>query len=230
MKELYSYFKSIDKIWKGIWLFIFCGFITLDIIAPNFFGVTLLKLLGVGICTLYVIVNFAKDRLLLIAFCLTFIADILLAINNVSIFGIYTFILAQFMHFSRLKSLKRNTIISLAAGISVYFVLATLAGPYSVYLLGVVYAFLLISNLTLSYKWHATSKKSNHALCAFFGFALFFCCDFCVAGSFFSSISVLPLGLKRLFDFFAWFFYFPSQVLLSNSSKKLSKHAELWYN
>ncbi len=208
-------------------MFIFCGFITLDIIAPNFFGVTLLKLLGVGICTLYVIVNFSKDRLLLIAFSLTFIADILLAINNVSIFGIYTFILAQFMHFSRLKSLGEKKIIGLVFGISAYFILATLAGRYTIYLLGALYAFFLISNLALAYRWHYTSKGSDHALCAFYGFALFFCCDFCVAGSFFSAIGVLPIALKRLFDFLAWAFYFPSQILLSNSSKKLSKRVKL---
>ncbi len=227
MKQLFAYFKSIDIGWKGIWLFIFCGFITLDILAPGFFGVTLLKLLGVGICTLYVIVNFKKDQLLLIAFLLTFLADILLAINNVSTFGIFAFIIAQFFHFSRLRSSGNKFIAASLCGISAYFILAILAGQYSIYLLGAVYAFFLIANLLLSFRWHENARKSDQALCAFFGFALFFCCDFCVAGSFFSSIHVLPFALKRLFDFFAWFFYFPSQVLLSNSSKKLSKHAKL---
>ena len=71
MKQLAAYFKSIDKGWKGIWLFIFFGFVILDIFIPGFFGITLLKLLGVAICTLYVITNFKKDQLLVIAFSLT---------------------------------------------------------------------------------------------------------------------------------------------------------------
>lgn len=227
MKQLLAYFKSIDKIWRVIWIFIFCGFITLDIVAPTFFGVTLLKLLGVGICTLYVIVNFTSDHLLVTAFVLTFIADILLAINNVSLFGLFTFILAQFFHFARLKKLEKRSIIILTVAISAYFIISNLVGKFTIYLLGAVYAFFLISNLILALKWHSSKPKSDQALCAFYGFSMFFCCDFCVAGSFFSAISILPRVAKHTFDFLAWAFYFPSQVLLSNSSKKLSKKAEL---
>ena len=227
MKDLVAYFKSIDKIWRAIWTIIFIGFITLDLFAPGFFGVTLLKLLGVAICVVFVIANYRKDHPLLAACSLTFFSDLLLAANNVSIFGVFTFILAQFLHFARLNGLSNKKVLIFILVISTYFVFATMAGKYTIFLLGVLYAAFLISNLLLAFRWHSDRPKSTHALCAFFGFVLFFCCDFCVAGSFFSAIGVLPLFLKRIFDFTAWAFYFPSQVLLANSSKKLSKPAKL---
>ncbi|MBR5621388.1 hypothetical protein IKW75_02830 [Candidatus Saccharibacteria bacterium] len=226
MKELFSYFKRVDHIWQGIWLFIFCGFISLDAFFPNFFGVTMLKLLGIAFCFIYVIYKFPHDKLIVLAFLLTFIADLVLAFNNTSRIGVLIFTLAQFAHFARIKPLgKREAPIAIAALVA-YIILAFAAGPYSIYLLGTIYAFFLVSNLILAYKWHKKSPKSGAGLSAFYGFIFFMCCDLCVAGSFFSTIHILPLFIKRLFDFFAWAFYYPSQVLISNSSKKKPKTVE----
>lgn len=223
MKELFSYFKRVDKVWKGIWLFIFCGFISLDAFFPNFFGVTMLKLLGLAFCFIYVIQKYSSDKLLVVAFFLTFTADLVLAFNNVSRIGVLIFVLAQFAHFARIKPLGKNVAPFAVGALLAYIILAFAAGPYCIYLLGAIYAFFLVSNLILSYKWHKKSPKNGSAISAFYGFSLFLCCDLCVAGSFFAHIHILPFFLKRLFDFLAWGFYYPSQVLISNSSTKKPK-------
>lgn len=53
---------------------------------------------------------------------------------------------------------------------------------------------------------------------AVLGFILFFCCDFNVALSYLAVTGVLPIKVAVFANFFAWFFYYPSQVLISNSS------------
>lgn len=221
MKRLFNYFHRIDKIWRLIWLFIFAGFVTMDAFFPGFFGITFLKLLGIGLCLVYVIQKHHEDYLLLLAFSATFIADLLLAVNNTSLFGVFIFAIAQFLHFSRLKQLKTKYIYAIATIITIFFIATAALGAYSIVLIGSIYAFFLISNLILSFKWYksARSEKKNPAFCALAGFILFACCDLCVAGSFFSGLHALPFIFKRLFDFFAWVFYYPSQVLISNSSR-----------
>lgn len=225
MNRLLSYFRQIDKIWRLIWLFIFAGFLSLDAFFPGFFGITFLKLLGIGLCLVYVIQKHREDYLLQLAFAATFIADLLLAVNNTSLFGVFTFALAQFIHFSRLARLKTRSICIIGVLITIFFVATAAFGSYSIILMGSVYAFFLINNLILSYKWYKSARgaKKNPAFCAAAGFLFFALCDLCVAGSFFSSLHALPFIFKRLFDYFAWAFYYPSQVLISNSSKITKK-------
>lgn len=225
MKRLFNYLHQVDRIWRLIWIITFAGFVTLDVFFPNFFGVTFLKLLGIGLCLVYVVQKYYDDHLLQLAFAATFIADLLLAVNNTSIFGVFTFSIAQFLHFSRLKKLRLKTIIIIASLITIFFIIFSAFSLYSIVLMGAIYAFFLISNIILAREWFklARGNKKNPAFCAYSGFILFACCDLCVAGSFFSGIHAAPFIFKRLFDFFAWVFYYPSQVLISNSSKQQKK-------
>ncbi len=225
MKRLFTYLHQVDRIWRLIWFFIFAGFITLDVFFPTFFGVTFLKLLGIGLCLVYVVQKHYNDHLLQLAFSATFVADLFLAVNNTSLFGVFTFAMAQFVHFSRLKSINKKIFTIIGILITIFFIAIAAFGAYSVVLMGAVYGFFLISNIILAHEWYkkARGKQKNSAFCAFAGFVLFACCDLCVAGSFFSGLHALPFIFKRLFDFFAWFFYYPSQVLISNSSKLTKK-------
>jgi hypothetical protein len=43
-------------------------------------------------------------------------------------------------------------------------------------------------------------------------------CDINVAMSYLSVTGVIPFFIARFANFFAWLFYYPSQVLISNSS------------
>ena len=61
-------------------------------------------------------------------------------------------------------------------------------------------------------------KYRRAALCNFFGFALFICCDLTVMISYFARIHILPEFLFAPANFICWLFYFPSQILLTNSS------------
>jgi hypothetical protein len=221
MERLFNYLHKTDRIWRLIWIITFAGFVTLDIFFPNFFGVTFLKLLGIGLCLVYVVQKYYDDHLLQLAFAATFIADLLLAVNNASVFGVFTFTIAQFLHFSRLRKLRIRTVVIITFAITVFFIGFSAFSLYSIILMGTVYAFFLISNIILTYEWYkkARGEKKNSAFFAYAGFILFACCDLCVAGSFFSGLYALPFVFKRLFDFFAWIFYYPSQVLISNSSK-----------
>ncbi|MBQ3440771.1 hypothetical protein IJG27_00450 [Candidatus Saccharibacteria bacterium] len=225
MNRLFSYLGRTDKIWRMIWIFIFAGFVAMDAFFPGFFGITFLKLLGIGLCIVYVVQKYYEDRLLQLAFCATFVADLLLAVNNTSLFGVFTFAIAQFIHFARLKKLKKTSFIIIGVLITIFFVCIAAFGKYSIVLMGSVYAFFLITNLLLAREWYKTARdeKKNPAFCAWTGFILFTCCDLCVAGSFFSGLHALPFIFKRAFDFFAWVFYYPSQVLISNSSRITKK-------
>lgn len=226
MKQFFDYFHRVDRIWRAIWLFIFAGFIALDAFFPHFFGVTFLKLLGIGLCLVYVAQKYFYDKYLLLAFCFTFVADLLLAVNNTSLFGVFTFAMAQFIHFVRLKNLKKSYVIPIALIITIIFLVVSAFSLYAIVLMGAIYAFFLIANILSALEWYKKSHRKNPAFCALFGFILFACCDFCVACSFFSGIHVLPFVMKRLFDFSAWVFYYPSQVLISNSSR-LTKKVEI---
>lgn len=225
MKRLFTYLHQTDRIWRLIWIFIFAGFVALDAFFPNFFGVTFLKLLGIGLCLVYVVQKHYDDRLLQLAFAATFVADLLLAVNNTSLFGVFTFAMAQFVHFARLKRLSKKYFVLIGVAIAIFFVAFAAFSVYSIVLMGAIYAFFLISNLLLAREWYkkARGEQKNPAFCAWMGFILFACCDLCVAGSFFSGLHALPFLFKRLFDFFAWVFYYPSQVLISNSSRQTKK-------
>ena len=229
MKTLLKYYRKIDKIWRAIWFFIFFGFLSLDALFPGFFGITLLKLLGIALCVVFVLQKYNEDKLLLIAFILTFLADLLLAFNNSSLFGVFVFIMAQYTHFVRLKPLRLSIRITIAIILTAIFVISAAFGIYTMFILGAVYAFFLFSNIYLTYRWQKTAKGSakKPATFAFYGFLLFLCCDLCAASSFLVTIHALPFVIKRLIDFACWAFYYPSQVLISNSGKKLESSEKL---
>jgi len=217
MKRLIKALKSIDHRLLAIWLLIFTSFASLDLVATNSLPVTIIKLFGLFLCLTYVVIFYRSDLPLVLAFTATFTADVMLAINSSSLFGIFTFIIGQLLHFIRLKGihLKSRKIAVVAAGIAAYFIIVAAFDKLAIYLLAIPYAVLLLLNLSLSLKWYLSSS-SKKATFAFYGFAFFFLCDICVAIAFLAKIP--------FFDYLDWIFYYPSQVLLSISSKKVAKH------
>ena len=69
---------------------------------------------------------------------------------------------------------------------------------------------------------HLTPEEYHRELiassCAFSGFILFLCCDICVALSYLSHENILPVWMYGLMNYLDWAFYYPAQVLISNSS------------
>lgn len=239
-------------IWLTIWGVIFFSFVTLDITYQliygdqsvfqsiqvgyviyripiidhgTFIGVTILKILGICLTFIYALKKFKKDYLLQIALGFTFLADILLLLDNTSAIGVLVFCLAQYFHISRFAGAKPKYFIGYTAFLVVFLFYGHFMAIPPIIVLGFIYGISLIQNIRLTRKWaKSTEKTSSKAIvashCAFWGFILFAMCDTNVAISFFARVGVLPSLLFKPANFFAWLFYYPSQVLISNSSIK----------
>ncbi len=90
--------------------------------------------------------------------------------------------------------------------------------PNIVLIVGLYITALLTNLLSCAY-WRREQPRSLPANCALAGFSLFLCCDICTGISYLSFTAALPAFLYLPANFFAWFFYYPSQILVSNSTK-----------
>ena len=77
----------------------------------------------------------------------------------------------------------------------------------------------LITNIIVSWRWYRQDRNNLLAFLAVTGFTLFLACDICTGVSYLSRTAVLPAVLFAPANFFAWAFYYPSQIFISNSSK-----------
>lgn len=208
-------------VWIIIWVLIYAVIITVGLTTPNSPILTLIKVGGILLCSIYALVIFPRDRLLQLAVIVTFIADCILAKNNVSPTGLTVFFCAQLIHLFRLVKPEKQIRVFWLALIGMIIIglnFWLLVFP-PVYVICTFYALTLISNIITSWRWRRSSPHNFYANCAFTGFILFACCDLCTGLSYLSLISVLPAGFYAPANFFAWFFYYPSQVLISNGSK-----------
>lgn len=222
MREVKSEIKQLfPKPWPVIWAWFYLAIIVLDLATPGSDLLTFIKLAGIFFCLFYVVQFFKTDRLLKIAMIMTSISDVILALNNVSIVGIVTFFSTQVIHLFRLSSRDLRTPILIFIGIAVFTIIGDLIWNLLplLYVVCAFYALALAANITLSWHWQKTSPKSPRAFFALLGFLLFCCCDTCTAISYLSLTELLPPFLYAPANFLAWLFYYPSQVLISNSSK-----------
>ncbi|MBR5408817.1 hypothetical protein IK112_02605 [Candidatus Saccharibacteria bacterium] len=217
MKDLIAYLQTVDRVWLATWTLIYVSFVSLDAFFPGMLGVSILKILGIVLCLVYAWQKFRRDAQLIIALGLTLLADSILLLDNISVIGVFTFCFAQFFHLSRLKKAKPIFLIVYSALVAGLILVSYPLQISPIYPLAVLYGITLFYNIYLSWKWHH-KKPSIPATCALFGFLLFFCCDFCVGISYLSVTGALPLIVSRFANYFAWVFYYPSQVLISNSS------------
>lgn len=208
----------IDTRWLIIWVAIYATFLLLDIFIPNFWGAALLKYLGVFLCIIYANQKYSKDYALELALLFTFLADTILVWTPYTLAGVYVFCFAQFMHLTRLTKLSQSALGIYALALSVFFALNIANGLAPIVAVATVYGLELICNIVMSIKNYRNDKKNFRARCAFYGFICFFCCDLCVALRFLSLNGVLAEAIIPLTSFLVWVFYYPSQVLIANSS------------
>ena len=192
-------------------------------IHPNFWGTTIIKYTGILINVLYAYQKFRKDHLLQIALLFTLLADTILVLDHTSPAGVFTFCLAQFFHISRLAKTSPAFFGGALFFIFTTFALGTINNIPIMFTLGFIYATFLSANLALSARLFFRTQKSKSVLhtrsaYALYGFILFACCDSCVAVSYLSYTHVLPFLFYAPANYFAWIFYYPSQLLVSNSS------------
>lgn len=217
MRKLFNYFKRLDRSWLITWAFIYVSFMGLAAILPDFFGVTVLRYTGIVLTLIFAMQKFSKDHLLHIALFFTLLADTILVVDSVSILGVLVFCIAQFFHISRFAGTQPIHLTLYILILASFITYGAIEGIDYIYLAGFVYALSLGANIVFAYTWHKNAK-SAFSLCAFAGFILFAFCDICVATSYLSHIEFLPAFLYPIANYFAWAFYYPSQILISNSS------------
>lgn len=207
--------------WLILWSCIYVAILTLGLLAPNGSSITFIKLVGIFLCFIYTAWVFPKDHLLQLAFLITSIADIILAIDNTLVIGVVVFFLAQLIHLARLDW---HTCRCFVAAIIPLFLLAVLLNlklnfAPLMYIVSSFYLITLLTNIIISLRWYRREPTNLLAFLALVGFILFLACDICTGVSYLSRTAVLPALLYTPANFFAWAFYYPSQIFISNSSK-----------
>ena len=216
----YQRISYVDPHWLIIWVAIYVAFLCMDIFLPGFAGSPLLKYIGIFLCVVYANQKYHTDYNLQLAILFTFLADTILVWTPYTIAGVYVFCFAQFMHLTRLTKLPYISLCIYAGGLSLFFALAIANGLDPIYAVATVYGIQLICNVVMSVKlWRANSKHFR-TRCAFYGFIAFLCCDICVALRFLALDGALPAAIIPTVAFLVWVFYYPSQVLIANSSTR----------
>ncbi len=214
----YQRLQFIDPRWLTIWIATYVSFIAMDIFFPGFWGSALLKYIGIFLCISYANQKYHNDYTLQLALLFTFLADTILVWTPYTVAGVYVFCFAQFMHLIRLTKLPHISLSIYAAALSFFFALVITQGLAPIYAIATVYGLELICNLIMSTKNYRANNKHFRTRCAFYGFIAFICCDICVGLRFLALDGILPQQLIATTSFLVWIFYYPSQVLIANSS------------
>jgi hypothetical protein len=221
LKKVLGDFKrlpEVDRTWFAIWCVIYISFLGLDFVAPEFWGATLIKYVGIFLCVVYAYQKFPADYLLILALLFTFLADTILVWTDWAILGVYAFCFAQFFHIARFTRSQPKFLIFYFLGVFLVAAFAVLQGVSPIYAVATIYGLSLLGNLCLSFSWYRSDKNNFRARCAFYGFALFLLCDVSVATQYLARDELLPVVILPLVSYLVWMFYYPSQVLISNSS------------
>ena len=217
--EDFKRLSQIDWHWLSVWLSLYLSFLLLDIIAPQFSGSALIKYLGIFLCLVYAIQKYRKDHLLNIAILLTFVADTILVWTNHEASGVFVFCFAQMLHLSRLTRSNGHIVWYYAITIAlVLFFIIQLGDVLPIYAATAIYAFLLCANLVLSLRNYQRHQNNFRARCCFYAFLCFVCCDCCVAARHLMLDGLITTQFLPLVSYLVWVFYYPSQVLMANSS------------
>lgn len=190
--------------WLPIWLAIYASLLVYSFAAPEF--TSYLKIFAIALNLVFAIIYFRRDQILLLALLFTLIADIFLGINSFP-FGIAIFACAQFAHLCRLTPNRRLPLVYLCLVVIWLSLCLLLRFPLIIFA-AAPYALFLLTNVVLA--WCQSGRLG-------IAFTLFLFCDLCVALSYGASILIIPFALKPIFDYLAWVFYYPSQVLIANT-------------
>lgn len=217
MQRFYQLFPAP---WPAIWIWIMLANIFLGIFDPWSQTLAIIRLSGIFLCLVYTRQIFRKDFLLQAALAVTFLADVILTINNTAELGVICFLIAQILHAIRLNGKELKTSIIIFSTLAFISIVASLFLPVvpTMYVVCTLYVTALVTNIIISWRWHVGQPRNLRANFALLGFLLFLCCDICTGLSYLALNAAFPAFLYAPANFFAWFFYYPSQILISNSS------------
>lgn len=225
---------SFLSYWLSIWVWFYLAIIVLGLAMPGSTILTIIRLSGIFGCIIYVKLNFPRDHLLFVAMLLTFCADILLTIGTLSDhpilittqlgvmeFGVITFFAAQITHMLRLGERALwpaiwtfTGVAAIMTGVNIIFNFCPLMPEICTF-----YVAALSLNILASARWLKRDHDNLVAKFALIGFFLFLSCDICTGISYLGTNSIFPAFVIAPANFMAWFFYYPSQIFISNSTK-----------
>ena len=122
------------------------------------------------------------------------------------------------MHLMRQTKLEPKALGYYVSAISLLCALGIAFGLQPIYAIATVYGLLLICNLVTAAKNNRQNSRRFQTRCALYGFIAFICCDICVALRFLILDGIMPAFYLPILSYLVWFFYYPSQVLIANSS------------
>jgi hypothetical protein len=214
----YKKLFDTDPKWLGIWLLIYFSFLMLDIFMPEFKGTGVLKYAGIFSCIVYVMQKNPQDVPLILALFLTFLADTILVWTTWETFGVIIFAFAQFMHILRQSEKPPRDLFGFTLVLVLGYVFARQCGFTALYAISTIYAIEIMINVYLAIHRYKKQHNRLRIRCGLYGFLLFIACDICVGLRHLALDGVFPPQIYPMASFLVWFFYFPSQVLLANSS------------
>ena len=199
---------------------IYAAVIYLEFVPEDSLVCRILKYAAIAACFVAAVLtseySFRHDdaKLLIGGLFFTLIADMLFLFAQAAALGIVVFYFTHLCYIRRYRkeSFKKNLVMVMA--VLLFCAVGFLAGlrfPY-VFLLGMVYAVLIITATGLAFQ--SSLPKTNKML-AGVGMILFILCDANVALSFLAPKTGMLQGIA---DALAWIFYIPSQALLSLSA------------
>jgi hypothetical protein len=221
LKNIFNDLKRIRQVdwrWLVIWIVIYASFLFLDIFSPNFIGTAIIKYTGLFLCVVYAHQKFRSDTLLILALFFTLLADTILVWTPHQTPGVFVFCFAQFFHVARLAKTHPKTLAGFFFLVFLIFIAGVSQGIHPIYVIAFIYAVTLILNIILATSWWRRDRTNFHARSAFYGFLLFLACDISVGLRFLALDNVLPAVILPVASYLVWLFYYPSQILLSNSS------------
>lgn len=223
MLKLVRDIKNLPKAdgrWLLIWFVIYVSFLLLDVFFPDYQGTAILKYAGIFLCVVYAYQKYHSDTALILALLFTFLADTILVWTRYEIIGVFCFCIAQSAHLIRLNRRYMVNVKLLAVILSVILLIALALQAPPIYAISCVYIILLVTNLILSVKDYHKNKENIHSRYGFYGFQLFICCDICVGLRHVMMDGLISDMMLPLVSYLVWVFYYPSQVLIANSSDK----------
>ena len=203
------------------WEILYTTIILGSIFAQNSLFLDIIKVFSIFLSFVYAAISFPHDRLLILALFFTSLADLFLAFDNTSILGLVVFVIAQLTHLVRLDWERYREAIFLFCAVATVMITLVLIFQFTspIYVVCTCYGGTLTLNLMASWHWKSSRPRNLRANLALSGFLLFAACDIWTSVSFLALTGLFSSNLYAPANFLAWFFYYPAQILISNSAK-----------
>lgn len=214
-------FECYSGHWAALWAGLYAAFVAVTLLWPNFEPAAIaLRFTSVISCIVFAFLYSRIDKWLLIAMCLTLLADGAMIWEHWQSVGLLIFLVAQGVHFKRLTGKFLFFV-----GVMIYVAFRTpevltnaFNGEGQLATLTLAYAVIMFCNLGASIKWWRAEPENPAATRAIIAFTLFSFCEIAlIAGTVLSGSAQLMAGLV------AFSFYLPSNIMMAASPRVFPK-------